>query len=78
MICLARAQLRTEQEVILLAITSVLVPEPIRSLRLIIILLLALQRWVELVLFQNCSPLFSVLLLTSPGPYAHVLYIFLN
>ena len=37
-------------------------------------LLLALQPLVDLSLFQNCPPLFSILLLTSPVPNAHVLY----
>jgi hypothetical protein len=43
-----------------------------------LLLLLALQSLVDLSLFKNCPPLVSILLRTSPIPYAHVLQIFLN
>ena len=36
-------------------------------------LLVTLQTLVDLSLFQNCPPLVSILRLTSPIPYAHVL-----
>jgi hypothetical protein len=45
---------------------------------LLLLLLLALQSLVDLSLFPNYPPLFSVPLLTSPVPHAHVLHIFLN
>jgi len=38
-----------------------------------IIIILALQYLVDLRLFQNCPQLYSVLRLTSPVSYAHVL-----
>ena len=41
-------------------------------------LLIALPSLVNLDLFQNCPPLFSVLLLTSPVRHAHILQIFLD
>jgi len=37
----------------------------------LLLLLLPLQSSVDLSPFQNCPPLFSVLLLTSPVPHAH-------
>jgi hypothetical protein len=40
---------------------------------IIIIIIIALQSLVNLSLFQNCPPLFSVLLLPSPVPQAHLL-----
>jgi hypothetical protein len=43
---------------------------------LLLLLLLALQFVVNLSLLQNCPPLFSILLLTSPVPHAHLLQIF--
>jgi hypothetical protein len=45
---------------------------------LLLLLFLALQSVVDLNLFQNCPPLFSVLLFTSPLPHAHLLHIFLK
>ena len=38
-----------------------------------LLLLLTLQSLVDLSLFQNCPPLFSILRLMSPIPYIHVL-----
>jgi hypothetical protein len=46
-------------------------------LLLLLRFLLLLQALVDLSPLQNCPPLFSVLLLTSPVPHAHVLQIFL-
>jgi hypothetical protein len=40
---------------------------------IIIIIIIALQSLVKLSLFQNCPPLFSVLLLPSPVLQAHLL-----
>jgi hypothetical protein len=40
--------------------------------------LLVLQSLVNLSIFHNCPPLFSVLYLTSPVPKAHILQIFLS
>jgi hypothetical protein len=47
----------------------------VRSSRyvLLILILLSLQSVVNLGLFQNCPPLLSVLILTSPFPHAHLL-----
>jgi hypothetical protein len=45
-------------------------------LLLLLLLLLALQFLVDLSLFQNCPPLFSIPLLLSPFPHAHVPQIF--
>jgi hypothetical protein len=42
-------------------------------LLLIIIIILALQSLVDLSVFQNCSPVLSVLCLTPPILYAHLL-----
>ena len=41
-------------------------------------IILALQSWLNLSLFQTCPPLFSVLLLTPLVPHVHVLQIFRN
>ena len=40
---------------------------------LLLLLLMAVQSLVDVSLFQNCPSLYSVLLLTSPVPQAHVL-----
>ena len=39
---------------------------------LLLLLLLALQSSVNLSLYHKCPPLFSILLLTSPVPHAHI------
>jgi hypothetical protein len=50
----------------------------IRVRLLIIMPFLVLQSLLNLRLVQNCLPLFSVLQVVSPVPYAHILQIFLN
>jgi hypothetical protein len=47
-------------------------------LHLLILLLMALQSFMNHSLFQNCLPLFSILLLMSPGPHFHLLQMFSN
>ena len=48
------------------------------STNISISVILALQSWLNLSLFQNCPPLFSLLLLTPPVPHVLVLQIFHN
>ena len=51
---------------------------PTSSYSFLILLLLAVQPFVNLSLFQNCPPLLSVLQHTSPVPHTLVLLILLN
>ena len=59
-------------------LSSCLVVRSLRYVLLIltvILILLSLQSFVNLSLSQNCPPLLSILLLTSPVPHAHLNWI---